>query len=237
MRRILFEEGGVLAGGNRVSRELESNCPGNASPRRLNDYGIRHHAPSEALAAGSRLGRCFPGPHENPHGDQFTVELASGDCSACHTVAENFWIRPFDHEQGTGFALRGAHYRADCNGCHIKGSATSGEAVSDLRRYRGTPKECSSCHKDAHQGQFTDYGSENCTKCHTSQWDWKALGFDHNIESRFPLEGAHVEVPCSRCHMKVTLENKIEVVQYKPLGMECRDCHDIIPGSTRGRVR
>ena len=41
--------------------------------------------------------------------------------------------------------------------------------------------------------------------------------------------GNHLGVACSQCHRPVVLEDKTVVVQYKPLGRECRDCHDIDP--------
>jgi hypothetical protein len=78
-----------------------------------------------------------------------------------------------------------------------------------------------------HRGQFATYPS--CADCHTSNTTWQKVRFDHNTQSRFPLEGAHLGVACSQCHRAVVLEDKTVVVQYKPLGRECRDCHDIDP--------
>ncbi len=78
---------------------------------------------------------------------------------------------------------------------------------------------------DVHRQQLVDYGK--CDSCHTSFSNWKDLEFDHNTQSRFSLEGAHATVACSRCHLPMKVADGSEVVQYKPLGRECVDCHEI----------
>ena len=100
------------------------------------------------------------------------------------------------------------------------------------RRYEGTPKDCSGCHEDVHREQFADYAG--CTSCHASQLSWDLLSFDHNSQSEFPLTGAHRLLDCSACHKPVGgLSEGGSYVRYKPMGKECRDCHDIDPRSTR----
>ena len=47
------------------------------------------------------------------------------------------------------------------------------------------------------------------------------LTFDHDKSSRFPLEGAHEKVACSKCHPAPPGQP----VKYKPLEQACRSCH------------
>ena len=155
--------------------------------------------------------------HENPHGQQFSAELAQGDCTACHKAGSaSFDIRPFDHD-ATGYALRGKHRAARCNDCHRV------PAAGRPRRYRDTPASCSSCHTDEHRGQF---GQRDCSTCHESTQAWQLPRFDHG-KTRFPLDGQHARVSCSECHTPVRQRDGKRVVQYRPLGTSCKDCHEI----------
>ncbi|MFX9469357.1 hypothetical protein ABTO43_20110, partial [Acinetobacter baumannii] len=61
---------------------------------------------------------------------------------------------------------------------------------------------CADCHRDAHQGQLAGRpGGNACESCH------KVEGFspstftlaDHQ-KGRYPLQGAHLAVPCVSCH-------------------------------------
>jgi len=58
-----------------------------------------------------------------------------------------------------------------------------------------------------------------CNACHTTQgWDRlrPVLQFDHNAETRFPLEGQHTSVGCAACHTSLV---------FRDAGTECFDCH------------
>ncbi len=165
--------------------------------------------------------------HANPHGGQFRDELARGDCDACHSSAiDTFRLRPFDHLARTGFPLVDAHGKADCNHCHVETPPPPGEPPSAVRQYEGTPRECGACHKDVHRGQFRTTG--DCNVCHASGWDWKTIQFDHATQSSFPLVGAHAGTACWKCHRPVKLDDDSWVVVYKPLGKECRTCHEVL---------
>ncbi len=164
--------------------------------------------------------------HQDPHAGQFADRIAENDCTACHRgEADTFRIQPFDHTERTGFELEGAHAQADCRKCHVEKTFDHGGQMVRARRFPNTPKECASCHKDVHRGQFEDYDS--CSVCHVSQSEWHAIEFDHNTQSRFVLEGAHLGVTCQECHQPVTLEDESVFVRYKPLGRKCVDCHEI----------
>jgi len=104
-------------------------------------------------------------------------------CGNCHT--ERDWKEArFDHAR-TGFPLRGAHERVECNACHR--SAVFTEA----------PRDCIGCHRkdDHHRGQF----GVGCQDCHVEQ-DWKTIRFDHARDAKYPLNGRHAAVKCVDCH-------------------------------------
>lgn len=165
--------------------------------------------------------------HDDPHAGQFAAKLAAGDCTSCHRPeSDTFEIEPFDHAARTGVPLTGAHARADCRGCHFSvpmQAADGSEVVA--QRFVGTPQACASCHEDNHRGQFADYAG--CESCHTSDETWLSVDFDHERQSRFKLTGAHAKLLCSSCHLPTSQEDGSEFIQYKPLGIECRSCHEV----------
>jgi len=156
--------------------------------------------------------------HADPHGGQFAREMKQrGDCTACHRAdAVDFTVRPFDHAKRTNYPLVGAHAQAACVQCHVAGK-------DEVRRYRGISRACADCHRDEHRGQFARGA---CTKCHSVGTEWRVEGFDHAKQTRFVLDGTHKDVACAKCHPAVAQSDGSKVVQYKPLGTECRDCHE-----------
>ena len=52
--------------------------------------------------------------------------------------------------------------------------------------------------------------------------------FDHDKDSRFPLDKDHRNLACVACHKPVEFAGR-SVVRYKPLGIVCADCHDPRP--------
>ena len=156
--------------------------------------------------------------HEDPHGRQFASGTASRDCTACHTAGSStFSIPSFDHARQTGYALEGKHAGARCNDCHRPAKAGA------PRRYRGTPTRCDTCHADRHRGQFP---GRDCSSCHGSQSTWTAANFDHG-RTRFALDARHARVACAGCHTPVKQRDGLRIVQYRPLGHRCEDCHDV----------
>ncbi|MHC4932076.1 MAG: cytochrome c3 family protein, partial [Planctomycetota bacterium] len=153
--------------------------------------------------------------HTDPHGSQFAAEMSRGDCTSCHRAdSSTFVIRPFDHEKLAGYALKGAHAGTACSSCHSGGA------------YRGTPTHCGSCHVDPHRGQLARKGVTRCESCHASSTAWSIPSFDHTRHTRFPLDKAHAKVTCAECHPSVRQPDGSAVVQYRPLGTECRSCHE-----------
>jgi len=111
------------------------------------------------------------------------------DCQTCHSAST--WDRAkFDHQR-SGFPLTGAHIAAACESCHSGG------------RYRGTPRDCASCHgPDYNRAQpphaSSGFAASACASCHNTA-SWAGTSFDHNATS-FPLTGAHRSATCQSCH-------------------------------------
>lgn len=120
------------------------------------------------------------------------------DCASCHN-ASSWGEAVFDHSK-TAFPLTGAHIKTACASCHGN------------HFYKGTPKTCVDCHADPkeHLGQF----GTDCAACHSTD-TWKGATFDHS-KTAFPLNGAHVKVVCTKCHV-----NNV----YKGTPKACVSCH------------
>ncbi len=130
---------------------------------------------------------------DEPHEGRF-----GADCAACHTT-DAWKPAKFDHNLAA-FKLTGSHTTVACESCHQNG------------KYRGTPQDCYSCHRndDKHNGQ---YGT-SCVTCHNTS-SWKDAVFDHNL-SAFKLTGAHVIAACTSCH-----QNGV----FKGAPQDCYSCH------------
>ena len=195
-----------------------------------------HEVASEPDAAGRRFGRvhelfgemrgCVT-CHADPHGGRFddpalAAEIAGhADCARCHLTSS--WraeVREFDHGYWTGFALFEEHGTARCADCHapLAGTAADGRttAVAD-------GAGCADCHEDPHAGQFAEEGETDCQRCHDDEYE-DFLSFDHERDARFALGEAHIALECTACHFSETRED-VAVVRYRPLGIECVDCH------------
>jgi hypothetical protein len=153
-----------------------------------------------------------------------TFQQPSGNCIDCHTqVAWTDGRETFEHLRWTGFALAGRHVEAGCQSCHnpLPPADRSG------RRFGRAPgPACADCHQDPHVGQFTVAGKTDCTRCHAAGSDFHELVFDHQRDSRFPLDATHKPVACAGCHFSWPLQGGGKAVRYKPLGLLCGDCHD-----------
>jgi len=154
--------------------------------------------------------------HDNPHGNSISEKFfGNSRCENCHN--ENTWKSiKFDHS-GTGFILAGKHETAFCSDCHIENS----DGVKK-HKFSGLGKNCQTCHKDNHAGQFLVEGVTSCENCHGFN-DWKASKFNHKT-TKFKLEGAHEKVPCSLCHKETTKEG-IQFILYKIEDYRCESCH------------
>jgi len=145
-------------------------------------------------------------------------------CARCHvtTAFTNVQWGPSEHERWADYALTGKHATADCRGCHSRRKTPGGPVL----RFVKPPKQCAQCHTQPHMGQFADEnGVTDCMNCHQSTESFSKLVFDHQRDSRFALDEHHRELDCQSCHRPYKTSTG-EVIRYKPLGTECRDCHD-----------
>jgi hypothetical protein len=122
------------------------------------------------------------------------------DCLSCHGT-KSWRQTTFDHDK-TDFPLTNRHRTVSCAACH------AGE------RYKGTPKQCASCHMpdDVHRGSQ----GPQCGNCHTTA-DWTSQKFDHARETGFPLLGRHGHISCQDCHRSGNL--------HEPIPKDCAGCH------------
>lgn len=105
---------------------------------------------------------CFSCHSDDYSGAQDPNHSAAGfssDCTLCHNTSG--WENDTFNHNSTGYALTGAHASVDCVACHPN------------NRYKGTPRDCFSCHEedyrnaDDHSGYPTD-----CEQCHTTDsWE------------------------------------------------------------------
>jgi hypothetical protein len=122
-------------------------------------------------------------------------------CERCH--GEDNWRRvtSFDHDI-TRFPLIGRHAIVPCEECHRS------------LRFKGTPLNCASCHRDEHhEGRL----GANCALCHNPN-SWTRWRFDHDAQTRYPLTGAHRGLNCQVCHVT---KNVAKIA----LPTDCYSCH------------
>lgn len=135
----------------------------------------------------------------------------------------------FDHTL-TGFALEGAHARAECGDCHRAGSMVDAAALEaagkDLTRtFLGLEPSCLSCHEDSHRGQFA---ADRCAECHGFDGWSPPAAFDH-ARTLFPLTGLHRRLDCVACHRTVRDAGATAPGAYLHFDVSsfasCSDCH------------
>lgn len=151
-------------------------------------------------------------PHAGKMGD---------DCQRCHS--EKSWREQvkFDHDL-TRFPLVGLHATVDCELCHVD------------KRFKGTSMACIDCHraKDVHKQALGD----KCETCHNPN-DWRVWIFDHNVQTKFRLEGAHIGLQCAACHFRPLRPgthlasecvdcHRVDDVHNGQFGRDCARCHD-----------
>jgi hypothetical protein len=162
---------------------------------------LQYHFPSRACNT------CHMDPHQ--------TKLS---CDTCHTPQGWKDVLAFDHST-TKFKIEGAHRDVKCIQCHV--AADKAPPV-----FSGTRNQCHDCHntKDPHAGQFlTTDRQEDCSACHTPI-QWKQENFDHD-RTRFPLNVAHRNVPCAKCHMDEVGKDNHVFRRYRDTPIDCVKCH------------
>lgn len=160
--------------------------------------------------------------HSDKHLGQFAHRESAGRCEECHSV-QGFLPASFsarDHDM-CRFPLSEAHRAQPCVACHTP--IEQGE-LAGARRYRFESLKCAACHADVHGGQFAERNPpKDCEACHRSTY-WRDIAFDHVRDTAFPLEGAHLKVPCQGCH-RLEKASGYELVRYRPVATSCKSCH------------
>jgi hypothetical protein len=108
----------------------------------------------------------------------------------------------FNHDLA-GWPLNGKHKTIDCADCH------KSRNKQGLRVYLGNDKLCGSCHEDDQPHKYDRRDMMACERCHNESV-WKpakpaaSMQFDHDKkeDALMPLEGAHEDVSCTKCHPK-----------------------------------
>jgi Cytochrome c7 and related cytochrome c len=147
--------------------------------------------------------------HSDPHRGEFKQK-----CEDCHTTVGWKKIAPqfaFDHSKAK-YPLEGEHQKVSCVACHTGG---------DFKRQLAFAN-CTDCHKDIHSGQFAERTKKGeCSECHTVQgWKPSLFGVKEHGNSKYPLQGKHVNVECAKCHIPAGKETV-----YKVKFAACGDCH------------
>ena len=167
---------------------------------------------------------------------------ARGTCASCHPdhAGRTFDLVAwpggdpdrFDHGL-TGYALEGAHARAECRACHRPALQRAPVARAIRKSDRGASwlglgTECASCHADPHRGTL----EKDCRSCHDLERWQPAGGFDH-ARTRYPLTGRHADVDCAECHREAAPFAAPGVqapagatLRFSPQASgSCADCH------------
>ena len=155
--------------------------------------------------------------HQNNHKGYIQEKYFPEDkCTECHNV--NSWKSvKFDHSK-TKFKLDGVHANQSCAACHYR----KNESGPVVQKFKELPVECTSCHKNSHEGQFDVNGKTDCTRCHVTD-SWKKSVFDHN-SSRFKLTGVHLKLACVKCHKEEPKAGR-KFILYKNNKILCANCH------------
>ncbi len=153
-------------------------------------------------------------------------------CESCHNEAGWGAEVFFDHDL-TRFPLIGLHATVPCEECHL------------TPKYKNTLLKCIDCHKskDVHEGRL----GSNCDLCHNPN-SWAFWRFDHDRQTDYRLDGAHLGLDCRACHREV-VEREINLptacfrchrkddVHRRSFGTRCERCHTTDSFKTPNQVR
>ena len=127
-------------------------------------------------------------------------------CESCHQPSAATWAASFNHN--SVFPLVGLHATQACVACHVNNV------------YKGTPRDCYSCHRTAYQNTKNPSHvaagfPTTCESCHrATDSSWAQGTFNHTA---FPItSGRHANIACATCHTNPT--------SYKVF--TCLTCHD-----------
>ena len=169
-------------------------------------------------------------------------EVEGKNCFSCHSDHHgktfkivNFDKDKFDHKNAD-YELLGKHKEQECTACHKPEFIKVKKSQKKEASYLGLETNCLSCHEDFHQNTL----SSNCSSCHNFYTFKPAPGFDHQ-KTKFPLNGKHTKVDCTKCHPLVekngskfrysgikfnNCTNCHRDVHDNKFGQDCRKCHN-----------
>ncbi|HEX7613779.1 MAG TPA: cytochrome c3 family protein, partial [Thermoanaerobaculia bacterium] len=132
-------------------------------------------------------------------------------CDSCHKFSSPNWLDAgFNHNVTTTFTLAGVHVTQPCTACHVNNV------------YKGTPRDCYSCHKTVYQNSKNPSHlaagfATTCDSCHKyTDAAWKPSSFNHGTATTFALAGVHTTQACATCHV-----NNV----FKGTPRDCYTCH------------
>lgn len=207
--------------------------------------------------------------HADQHGGQLVAVEGGSACESCHTVA-GWKPTTFDlaRHATTALPLSGRHATVACADCHgplrkdlepLPPPSVLGRAGVALTVLGA---DCASCHLDPHHGRFSAAGerpaAEGCRACHGfDEFRPSTVDAARHRSFAYPLDGAHVAMPCSDCHEElkqpvsqihllratgsarnltfVAEHERCESCHASPHGdqfvlrprSQCKDCHDL----------
>jgi hypothetical protein len=172
--------------------------------------------------------------HASPHAGKLSAQFQTGRCNTCHTETE--WKTPHFKHEVTKYPLRGKHAQIKCEDCHKQDPTLLTQETRKNWKWQGLRAQCLACHKDYHRfgnhemKRFKPLNS--CTPCHTeSKWS-EIVKFDHNVHTRFAVDGKHDDLKCEECHL--TKNDKTKPVVWLKTGIyvwstlekkTCEECH------------
>lgn len=168
----------------------------------------------EDLTSPLEFERCMD-CHADYHDGRLVSNVEVVDCKKCHSV-EGFEKHTYtieDHATSS-FPLTGAHLATPCFACH--------QSDGLFWEFDALGQDCIDCHDNIHLGFLKEpyLIGDQCTSCHTTE-SWKEIDFDHSTTD-FALEGRHLQVQCSECHM---VEGDVNNQLFEGLAKECYLCH------------
>ncbi len=163
--------------------------------------------------AGVKFNSCL-----NCHKDQHHGKFGK-NCTTCHTTAgwKKYNKKKFNHDK-TAFPLKGRHKNLACKKCHLPGKPLK------IKAY----KKCKNCHKDVHQGQFMRRKKKGaCEECHSvNGFSPSSFSLEMHALTDYPLEGAHLAIPCIACHKKEHIQKRrAKTIRFHFASTQCESCH------------
>ncbi|MCB1061177.1 MAG: cytochrome C [Calditrichaeota bacterium] len=162
---------------------------------------------------GLEYSNCTP-CHRDVHENRF-----GSDCASCHNTSGFSQVADlnFDHSK-TDYPLLGKHVNVACAKCHKSGKTTDPVAHA----------ACTNCHQDTHRGQFADRkGGNACENCHSVEGFLPAnFSIADHEQSKYPLTGSHLAVPCFACHAQTVDDKGNKYAQFDFADQTCKSCHE-----------